>query len=81
MPASAQLHKLLDEVPEEQLGFLHRVIAGLLADPFALMLASAPLDDEPYPEHQRIEDAESIAEAERGETTPHEQILQEFGLL
>jgi len=52
----------------------------LLRDPVRLSILTAPEDDEPYTAAQQKADAEAFAAIERGEHTPHEHILAEFGL-
>ena len=65
MTARAQLHRLVDTLPEDALDSAGRMLAGLsaspLADPLAAALAKAPMDDEPV----TATDAEAIAEGER----------------
>ena len=64
MTARAQLHRLVDTLPDDALDTAGRMLAGLstlpLADPVTSALARAPLDDEPV----TPEDAEAIAEGE-----------------
>ena len=51
MTARAQLHRLLDTLPDDALDDAGRMLAGLstgpIDDPVAAALARAPLDDEP----------------------------------
>ena len=65
MTARAQLHGLVDTLPEDALDSAGRMLAGLaappLADPVASALAKAPMDDEPVTPAY----AEAIAEGER----------------
>ena len=65
MTARAQLHRLVDALPDHVLDAAGRALAGLstpsLADPVTSALARAPLDDEPV----TPSDAEAIAEGER----------------
>lgn len=49
-----------------------------MLDPFARALALAPLDDEPVTEEEAREVA--AAKAAPRQTTPHDEILAEFGL-
>ena len=66
----------LDALKAEILGALNL----LLRDPVRLSLLTAPPDDEPYPEEQRRRDADALDAVERGEFTPHQDVLREFGL-
>ena len=65
MAARAQLHRLVDALPEDALDSAERMLAGLsappLADPVAYALAGAPMDDEPVTPAY----ADAIAEGER----------------
>jgi len=74
-----QLHELIDQLPPERSGAFLRVLHSLAADPVLLSLLNAPLDDEPYTEQQRREDAEAEESIARGEGIRHEDILREFG--
>ena len=51
MTARAQLHRLVDTLPDDALDDAGRMLAGLstgpIDDPVAAALARAPLDDEP----------------------------------
>ena len=64
MTVRAQLHRLVDSLPEDALDSAGRVLAELsasfLADPVTSALAKAPMDDEPVIPG----DAEAIAEGE-----------------
>ena len=64
MTARAQLHHLLDTLPDDALDTAGRMLAELseppLADPVTSALAKAPLDDEPV----TPEELEAIAEGE-----------------
>ena len=51
-----------------------------MLDPLARTLANAPVDDEPVSEDEAREIAAARAALSRGEGTPHEQVLAEFGL-
>lgn len=74
------LHELVEQLPPEQSGAFLRAMHSLAADPVLLSLLNAPPDDEPYTEQQRREDTEAEAAIARGESTPHEDMLREFGL-
>lgn len=75
-----QLHDLIDQLPPERGAAFLRALHSLAADPVLLSLLNAPLDDEPYTEKQRREDAEAEESIARGEGIRHEDVLREFGL-
>jgi len=66
----------LDALKAEILGALNL----LLRDPVRLSILTAPPDDEPYPEEQRRRDADAFDAIQRGEFTPHREVLREFDL-
>jgi hypothetical protein len=70
-----QLHRLIDNLPPDQLSAALSYLNFLCADPVLLSLLNAPPDDEPYTEEQRREDAEADATIARGEGIPHEEVL------
>ena len=76
-----QLLALAFRVPEDQIPTAKRMLEALIVDPFWLSLGSAPMDDEEL----TPEAAASILEAEQNvgkrESTPHEEMLREFGLV
>ena len=84
MTARAQLHRLVDTLPDDALDTAGRMLAGLsappLADPVASALAKAPLDDEPVTAGY----AEAIAEGERdaddGRVASAAELRTRFGL-
>ena len=84
MTARAQLHQLVDTLPDDALDAAGRMLAGLstppLADPITSALANAPLDDEPV----TLGDAEAIAEGESdvkdGRVVSAAQLRARFGL-
>ncbi len=75
-----QLHRLVDGLPPEQIPAALRYLNGLSADPVTLALLNAPLDDEPYTDEQRLNDALAEAAIDNGEGIPQEEILQELGV-
>jgi len=74
-----QAHILLDAVPDNKIPAV-RSLLETIVDPVARALANAPLDDEPIGEETARELDAARASLDRGETTPHEEILKEFGL-
>ena len=72
-------HELLDRMAPSQLSAVVSLMEVML-DPVARALANAPYDDEPVTEEEAREIAASRAALAHGETTPHEEVLAEFGL-
>jgi hypothetical protein len=75
-----QLHRLVENLPPEQISAALRYLNYLCADPVLLSLLNALPDGEPYTEEQRQRDAEAEASIVRGEGLTHEEVLREFGL-
>jgi hypothetical protein len=80
MATKQQLHDLIESLPENEVGSVYRLLAGLLADPLWVASVTAPDDDEPYTPEQQADDAEAQAAIDRAEGIPHAQMLREFGL-
>ena len=72
-----ELHRILDQIPDTDIGTAHKFLRSLL-DPVALSLLTAPFDDEPETGKERA--AVEAARRESGPGTPHEEVLKEFGL-
>jgi hypothetical protein len=79
-PEQQQLVELATRVPAADIRTAKRVLEALIVDPFWLALESAPYDDEELTPEDEAALAESEAAFSRGETTPHEEILREFGI-
>jgi hypothetical protein len=75
-----QLIELASRVPEEQIPTAKKMLEALIVDPLWLALASAPMDDEELTPEAVASIEEARASIARGEGTPHEEILREFGL-
>jgi hypothetical protein len=75
-----QLVELAIRVPAAEIRTAKRMLEALIVDPFWLALESAPFDDEELTAEDEAALAESEAAFSRGETTPHEEILREFGI-
>jgi hypothetical protein len=52
----------------------------VMVDPIARSLANAPVEDEPISAEEAAALDAAHASIRRGEGTPHEEILREFGL-
>ena len=75
-----RVHRLLDQLDQGQLTAVAQLLE-VMTDPVARSLANAPFEDEPAtPEESAALDAAHAA-IQRGEGTPHEGILREFGLV
>ena len=70
-----QAHELIERLAPGQISAV-----AVMADPVARSLANAPVDDEPVTEAEAREIADARASLDRGEGTPHEKVLAEFGL-
>jgi hypothetical protein len=80
--AKHELHRLVDQLPSEQVTAALQYMHYLAADPVLLSLLNAPPDDEPYTEGQHQQDVEAEAEISiaGGDGMSHQEILREFGL-
>ena len=79
------IRQLVDDLDESDLPAAERLLRALRdtsteTDPVLRALESAPLDDEPETEEERIAAAEARTEADRGELIPHEEALRRLGL-
>ncbi len=79
-PEQKQLVELATRVPVADIRTAKRVLEALIVDPFWLALESAPYDNEEVTKEDEAALAKADAEFARGETTPHEEILREFGI-
>lgn len=79
-PEQQQLVNLATRVPVADIPTAKRVLEALIGDQFWRALESAPYDDEVATAEDEAALIEAEAEFRRGEITPHEEILREFGL-
>ncbi|HEX6513046.1 MAG TPA: hypothetical protein VF157_12135 [Chloroflexota bacterium] len=56
----ADLHRLVDRLPDAAVDAVGRVLERALHDPMLTVLDAAPWDDEPYTEEERAEDAAAL---------------------
>lgn len=56
----AELHRLVDELPEEAVHAVGRLLKRSAADPRLKVLDAAPWDDEPYTDKERAEDSKAL---------------------
>jgi hypothetical protein len=80
MPTRDTLHRLIDELPESELGTAERFLHYLYAttDPVLQALIEAPLDDEPETDDERQAVQEARAELARGEVRTLEEVRREL---
>jgi len=76
MTTKEALHRLIDELPDDQAERLLRDID----DPVLRARASAPIDDEPETADEAAAVAEGIADLERGDVLTTEQLRRELGI-
>ena len=76
MTTKEALHRLIDELPEDQ---AERLLDGIL-DPVLLARALAPIDDEPETADEAVAVAEGLADLERGDILTTEQLRRELGM-
>lgn len=82
MSTRDSLHRLIDELPESELGTAERFLHYLHAttDPVLRALLEAPLDDEPETDDERQAVQEAREELVRGEVRRLEEVWRELGL-
>ena len=81
MPNRNTLYRLVDELPDSEIGRAQRVLAALLEPEGDLYtLDTAPEDDEPETPEERAAVEEARAEADRGELIPHDEAMGRLGL-
>lgn len=74
-----QAHLLIDVLPEEKLSAVHSLLE-VLVEPLSRSLAMAPVEDEDLTPETAAALDRARASLARGEGTPHEEVLREFGL-
>jgi hypothetical protein len=63
----AELHRLVDELPEHAVEVAGDLLRRAAEDPDLAHLLAAPWDDEPYTAEERVEDAEALRRIDAGE--------------
>jgi hypothetical protein len=76
MTTKEALHRLIDELPDEQ---AEQLLRGIV-DPVLQARAVAPIDDEPETADEAAAVAEGVADLERGDVLTTEQLRRELGL-
>ena len=76
------LHRLIDDLPEQDLPVAIRVLEALRAtsDPDLRALMSAPLDNEPDKDDADGGLSEARSEAREGKGLSHDEVKRELGL-
>jgi hypothetical protein len=72
------LHRLLDAAPDDTLDAARRALEPL-ADPFLLMLADAPTDDEPELDEERVAVREARDDIAAGRVRDWDTVRGELG--
>ncbi len=83
MPNKDRLHRLIDELPESEVSAAERYLEYLpLAghDPVVHAILTAPEDDEPETEEERIAVAEGREDIQAGRVVTLEEVKHELGL-
>ena len=84
MTARAQLHRLVDTLPDDALVDAGRMLAGLstrpINDPVAAALARAPLDDEPVTPRDVDAIVEGEHDVEDGRVVAAAELRERLGL-
>ncbi len=74
-----QVHALLDMLPDEKLTAV-RGLLEVMVEPLSRSLALAPVEDEEITPETAAALDRARASLDRGEGSPHEEVLREFGL-
>jgi hypothetical protein len=75
MTLKDRLHQLVDELPDDEVAAAQRYLEYLRdigTDPVLRAFASAPVNDEPVTDQDRVAIAEACAELAGGQAVPHE---------
>ena len=78
----AQLHQLVDQLPEEEHDSALRYLQFLrdMNDPVLRATRNAPLDDEPVTDEDRAAIAASDRDLEQGEVISHADLKRQLGI-
>jgi hypothetical protein len=80
MTTKEQLHKLVDELSDQEAEAALMIVERRRRDPMLHALASAPLDDEASQDGEDAGVAEGLAAYQRGEGTSSDQLRAELDL-
>lgn len=84
MTKREMLHAIVDKLPDTELTTAARILIALdqPADDLQILLASAPLDDEPFDEDDFDGGlTEARNEAQSGQTIPHAEVMRSLGIV
>jgi hypothetical protein len=76
----AELHDLVDRIPEDELPAAQRFLAYLATSPAYRAALTAPVDDEPVTESDAAAIETAREEIGCGQVASHAELLREFGL-
>lgn len=80
MTTRQQLHELIDDLPESEIGPVAELIVSRGDDPVLRAFEEAPLDDEPWTEDDEAAIAEVQADRAAGmPDIPLEQVMRDLG--
>jgi hypothetical protein len=80
MTTKQQLHKLVDELSEQEAEAALVIVERRRDDPMLHALASAPIDDEPSSPEEDASAVDALASYRRGEAISSEEMRRELGL-
>ena len=73
------VYQMIEQLDPGQFQAIERLLE-VMVDPITRSLANAPFEDEPISAEEAAALDAAHASIQRGEGTPHEEILREFGL-
>jgi hypothetical protein len=80
MTTKERLHKLVDELSEQEAEAALVIVERRRDDPMLHALASAPIDDEPSSAEEDASAAEALASYRRGEAVSSDEMRRELDL-
>jgi hypothetical protein len=80
MTTKQRLHKLVDELSEQEAEAALVIVERRRDDPMLHALASAPIDDEPSSPKEDASAVDALASYRRGEAISSEEMRRELGL-
>ena len=82
IPEKQHAHELIERLPDSQLATAVRFLEFMLLDPVARAVATAPPDDEPVTEQDRLRlhNGQAWFRQHGGKGVPMEDVLAEFDL-
>jgi len=82
IPEKQHAHELIERLPDSQIATAIQMLEGMLLDPVARAVATAPPDDEPVSDQERLRfhEGRDWFRQHGGKGIPMEDILAEFDL-